>query len=103
MLDKIECVTAFDAEKVPVDPAFVTICPTHDGHSAFNRAGTECGCTSDLSHCEGRPDLALDCIEPMLPRRRFEWSGCNGNWDSCTSPLLIDCCDNLHSVPGCSE
>ena len=54
MLDKIECVTAFDAEKVPVDPAFVTICPTHDGHSAFNRAGTECGSTSVSAMCADR-------------------------------------------------
>src|ERR1017187_1254169 len=46
MLHKIECVAALDTEKVPIDPTFVTICPAHDGHSAFNRAGAECGCTA---------------------------------------------------------
>src|ERR1035438_9953559 len=54
MLHKIECVTALDAEKVPVDPSFITICPTHDGHSAANRSGTEGGCASVSAMCADR-------------------------------------------------
>ena len=54
MIHKIERITALDAEEVPVDPAFVTICPPDDGHSAFNRAGTECGCTSVSAMCADR-------------------------------------------------
>src|SRR5581483_11502784 len=46
MIHEIERITALDAEKVPVDAAFATICPSNDGHFAVNRSGTECGCAS---------------------------------------------------------
>src|ERR1035437_9291593 len=54
MIHKIECITALDAEEVPVDAAFVTICPSDDGHSAVNRSGTECGCKSVSAMCADR-------------------------------------------------
>src|ERR1035441_7015250 len=54
MIHKIERITTLDAEELPVDPAFVTVCPTHDGHSAFNWTGTKCGCTSVSAMCADR-------------------------------------------------